>query len=205
MAKTRKAQKAKRPSLNPDAFKPYTMRRGANGYWWTVIEAQDVRWRADKALFTDMDPGAKHVWAPVGNHATKNGKTRHKRMKLGAVTDERRKALEEDGIITVAFNLTPGCEKSGKLPKSCDLEHEKMHTQIPLQTTGWSFSLFDYATAPTDTYKYIHTYEGSLATMKAAVAILKKHYDAHKKAMGISAFRITTATNKDVMKQHWIF
>jgi hypothetical protein len=122
---------------------------------------------------------------------------------LGSLTDERRQAIENDGIITVAFDLTPGCEKSGKLPKSCDLENEAQHTQKPLEATGWSFSLFDYATAPTDPYKYIHTYEGSLATMKAAVAILKKHYEAHKS--GVSKFRITTATNKEVMRQHWIF
>jgi len=208
MAKTRKVQKTLkrdgRPSLNPDAFKPNTMRRGVNGYWWTVIEAQDVRWRDDQSLFTNVDPNAKHVWAPFGNHATKNGKTRHRRWKM-EMTDERRKALENDGIITVAFDLTPGCEKSGNLPTRCDLEHEAQPTQKLLEATGWSFGLFDYATAPTDPYKYIHTYEGGLATMKAAVAILKKHYDGHKKAGGISKFRITTATNKEVMRRDWIF
>lgn len=210
--KTRKVQKATktktsrkgRPSLNADAFKPNTVRRGVDGYWWTVIEAQDVRWQDDQSLFADLDPKAQHVWRPHGNHATKNGKTPHKRWKL-EMTEERKKALENDGIITVAFNLTPGCEKSGKLPKSCDLEREAMHTQKPLQPTGWSFGLFDYATAPTDTYKYIHTYEGGLDTMKAAVAALKNHYTEHKQEGAISKFRITTETNKEVMKRHWDF
>jgi len=190
--------------LNPDAFKPNTVRRGVNGYWWTVIEAQDVRWRDDQSLFKNVDPDAKHVWMPLGNHATKNGKTRHKRWKL-EMTDERKKALENDGIITVAFDLTPGCEKSGNIPKRCDLEREASHTQKPLRRTGWSFGLFDYATAPTDKYKYIHTYEGPLTAMKATVAALKKHYTEHKQAEAISKFRITTETYKEVTKRHWDF
>ena len=61
MAKTRKAEKTQKtqttqktrktqtqtqakgqPSLNPDAFKPNTVRKGVDGYWWTVIKTEDV-------------------------------------------------------------------------------------------------------------------------------------------------------------------
>lgn len=191
------------PSLNPDAFKPNTVRKGVDGYWWTVIKTEDVRWLFSPR-FMPANSNAQHTWMPIGDHTTKNGRTRHKRMKL-EMTDERKKALENDGIITVAFDLTPACEKSGKIPKSCDLEREAAHTSSLLKKTAWSFGLFDYATAPTDKYKYIHTYEGPLTSMEATVAALKKHYTEHKQAGAISKFRITTETNKELTKRHYKF
>ena len=113
--------------------------------------------------------------------------------------------MENDGIITVAFDLTPACEKSGTIPKRCDLEREAAHTSSLLKKSAWSFGLFDYATAPTDKYKYIHTYEGPLTAMKATVAALKKHYGEHKQAGAVSKFLITTETNKDLMKRLYQF
>jgi hypothetical protein len=191
------------PILNPDMFKPNTVRKGVNGYWWSVVEAADMRYQ-DPVRFKALDPRVEHVWFPLGDHSTKNGKPVLKRMKL-EMNEEQRNALENNGIITVSFNLMPTCEKSGKLPKRCDLEHEATHLSVPLRKTAWTFGLFNYASAPTDTYKYIHTYEGSLDSMKTAVAILNKHYEKHKQEGSISQFHITTETYKESMARMWDF
>jgi hypothetical protein len=192
--RTKKARDGK-PSVSPNSLKVNTVRRGRNGYWWIVVKADDVRYSIRPPL------AAIHIWMPLGNHKVKNGQTRQKRMEM---PDDMKERLDDGGIIQVLFNLTPHCEKTGKLPKTCDLEKAWKHLSKPLQHTEWSsLHSYEYASNPTDTYKYIHTYNGSLKAMKEVEAVLAKHYGQHKRDGGISEFTIKATSRKDYMKQFW--
>ena len=193
---TRKANVSKgQPAVDPGAFKENTVRRGVNGYWWITT----------KALYAGHPENKGLLWMPLGNHATKNAKTRRvQRMKV-ALSNEDKIALEKLGNIRVSFNLTTKCEKSGKLPKLCDLEHEAKHLFKPLQKTEWIFSGFDYAVSPKEPYKYVHLFGGPLKRMEEVVALLKKHYAEHTAEGSISKAHILAEEHTEAMKRSWFW
>jgi hypothetical protein len=179
------------PTIDPNAFKENTVRLGTNGYLWIVV---------------NWTPGAigpqPNKWQALGNHTKK--KYALKKLKIEMNEFEQNK-LDNNGIIKVSFNLTPRCEKAGKLPKGCDLELEGRPKLNPLKKTrSWHFTYYDYASVPTDKYKYMHSYEGALATMDIAVDMLKKHYGEHKRAGEISNFNIESQTYKKWMAEIYI-
>jgi len=179
------------PTINANAFKENTVRLGTNGYLWIVV---------------NWTPGAigpqPNKWQALGNHTKK--KYTLKKLKLDMNEFEQEK-LDNNGIIKVSFNLTSRCEKSGELPKGCNLELEGRPKLNPLKKTrSWHFTYYDYASAPTDKYKYMHSYEGALATMDMAVDMLEKHYGEHKRAGEISDFKIESQTYKKRMAEIYI-
>jgi len=179
------------PTINASAFKENTVRLGTNGYLWIV-----VNWA----------PGANgpqpNKWQALGNHNKK--KYTMKKIKLEMNEFEQEK-IDNNGVIKVSFNLTPRCEKSGELPKGCDLELEGRPKLNPLKKTrSWHFTYYDYAATPTDKYKYMHSYEGALTKMDMAVDMLKKRYGEHKRAGEISDFKIETQTYKEQMERIYI-
>lgn len=194
VGKTRKAQKTNKgePTLNPNAVKVNTVRRGTNGYWWSAVKSYDPNVSENER---------DNLWVALGTHTRKQPVWKKTKIEMNEYLQN---SLNNDGVIKVSFNLTPGCEKSGELPKSCDLEREGRAKHNPVKRVGWTFTAYDYASLPTDKYKYVHNYGGSLAKMDKAVAMLKKHYGEHKRTGAITNFCIKTETFRETQERLWI-